>query len=116
MDPPSERKILVTDHFPNYLGVILSHYCPAFLAGRSEEEIHSFLNEESSSLDNGSHNCFFGPVGLSIFVQQLKIPHFPSTVVATGIASIVIAHIFQIISPPSFFPITTNYLFIYKLK
>jgi hypothetical protein len=54
---------------------------------------------------------FIGLVGLSIFVQQLKIPHSPSIVVATGIAFIVIALIFQIISPPSFFPITTNYLF-----
>jgi hypothetical protein len=61
MDPPAERTILVTDLFPNYLGVILSHYCPAFLAGRSEEEIHSFLNEKSSSLDNGSHKCFYWP-------------------------------------------------------
>jgi hypothetical protein len=60
--------------------------------------------------------AFTGLVGLSTFVQQPKTPHFPSIAVATGIASIVIAIIFQIISPPSFFPITTNYLFIYKLK
>lgn len=58
-----------------------------------------------------------GLVGLLIFAQQLKIPRFPSIVVATGIASIVIALIFQIISPPSFFPIITKLLvFIYKLK
>jgi hypothetical protein len=50
MDPPAERTIFVKDLFPNYLGVILSHYCPAFLAGRSEEEIHSFHKLESSSL------------------------------------------------------------------
>ena len=67
MDPPAERTILVKDLSPNYLGVILSHYCPAFLAGRSGEEIHSSLNEESSSLFiKKTPYTYFSPQALPI--------------------------------------------------
>jgi|688.fasta_scaffold49371_1 hypothetical protein len=67
MDPPEERKISVKDLSPNYLGVILSHYCPAFPAGRSEEEIHSSLNEESSSLFyKKTPYAYFSPQALPI--------------------------------------------------
>jgi hypothetical protein len=51
MTPNSERIPLDTNTFPNYLGVVLSHYCPTFLGGHTAEGIHFSLNWVTSFLD-----------------------------------------------------------------
>jgi hypothetical protein len=61
MAPTVRRSQLDSDIFPNYLGVVLSYYCPTFLAGHSNAEIHDFLKWGSVILDTNGHNNFFWP-------------------------------------------------------
>jgi hypothetical protein len=61
MSSNTTRIPLNTNIFPNYLGVVLSHYCPLFLAGHTAEEIHFSLNWLTLVQDNGTHNCFYWP-------------------------------------------------------
>jgi hypothetical protein len=41
----STRTILNMDHYPNYLGIILRHYCPSFLPNFDSKGIHVFKME-----------------------------------------------------------------------
>jgi hypothetical protein len=61
MAPRAERSPLDPEIFHNYLGVVLSHYCPAFLPGQTDQEIHRLLEWGLFFLNTDGHNCFYWP-------------------------------------------------------
>lgn len=60
----SARTILNMDHYPNYLGIILRHYCPSFLPNFNSKGIHEFLTWKYCFVDFGNHHCLFWPCWL----------------------------------------------------
>jgi len=66
------RTILNMDHYPNYLGIILRHYCPSFLPNFNSKGIHEFLTWKYCFVDFGNHHCLFWPCWLFFYAQPLE--------------------------------------------